>query len=155
MSHFHFRSLPTSIFTLLAIVYLLTWPPLNLLKKIACNCKQVVIAGAKRSHECCVYQYCPTMRTYKTNRTELTPVLSHALSVSCGIYFRNYKNILAFSIFSPWWDRTGHWNLSLWKPRTSLLCIVDTMVTDGLVTQGARASAIKVSILFVRNILIQ
>ena len=35
---------------------------------------------------------------------------------------------------------TGSWNPSLWKPMFHLSCIFNTMVEDGLATQGARAS---------------
>ena len=59
-----------------------------------------------------------------------------------------------FNLFCTHLDGTGSWTLSLWKMRTSLFYVFNIMVTDGMVTQGARASAIMVLTLFSRNNLV-
>ena len=51
------------------------------------------------------------------------------------------KNVFAFGIISQRWVGTGSWNSSFSKKRTCLLYIFNTMAVDGVVTQGAKASA--------------
>ena len=51
----------------------------------------------------------------------------------------NNIHIFAFSIISPHWDGSSSWN-NLFADRESLSYMVNTMVTDNLATQGARAS---------------
>ena len=59
-------------------------------------------------------------------------------------FLQKHENMFTFSIISQHWDATGSWNPSLWKTRTRLFCIVNTMGADDLAMQRAwraRASA--------------
>ena len=60
--------------------------------------------------------------------------------LQCLIYFRKHKIIFSSSIISLHWNSICKWNPSLQK-------MFNTMVTDDLVMQGARASVAMVLII--------
>ena len=55
--------------------------------------------------------------------------------------FKRYVNKIGFSVITQYSCKAGAWNPVPWKTRASSSYIVNIMVVDGLVTQGARASA--------------
>ena len=62
-------------------------------------------------------------------------------SLLANFFQRNHKHVFTFYVIPPRWHAKDNWNPSPYKTRTYLFYIVNTMVADVLVTQGARASA--------------
>ena len=56
-------------------------------------------------------------------------------------FIENLKIIFPFSIISQHWESTGSGNPSLWKTRSRLSCIFNTVVAGGVATQWSRSSA--------------
>ena len=80
------------------------------------------------------------------DHSNLTPYFS-------WIYFKKYKNIFAFSIFSSNWGTVDSWNLSSWNMRIYGSYVINVMAADDLATQGARSSAAMAFTYFSHNIL--
>ena len=61
------------------------------------------------------------------------------------LYVQNFseetKHVFTFYVIPLHWHAKDNWNPSSYKTRTYLFYIVNTIVADVLVTQGARASA--------------
>ena len=85
-------------------------------------------------------------------KTRITTETCHAITslLSHGIHSRKHKDIFVFCIISQCWDGEGQWNPPMWK--WGSVYPVNTMAADGLVRQGARASAAIVLTLFSRAI---
>ena len=100
---------------------------------------QIVFRQHKNMHSMSFFNI-KTLRVIK-NLTPKKDKNVNIMAVFSTTRVQNRRFIFAFSIMSLDWDGADNWNPFSWKRRTFQSYIVDTMVVDGLVTLGARASA--------------
>ena len=70
----------------------------------------------------------------------------HSLTLYMLILQRKHKHVFAYHVIPRHWRGTGNYNPTSSKTWTYLFCIVNIMGVDVLAMQGARASAIMISI---------